>query len=198
MKLILISIENGCFNQPYSTILLSIEIILYIIPRKGVLNNEQEITVITITITTEIIDHGNYYHEKHEKDCRNDHDAAIVLEDGTQVSLNDQESDELIWIRNSCNVSVHTTDTQAAISLQIGLQLAIALVISITIGDSDKGKAIAQEIVQKFDSEQTNYQKIFIDNSKDVDITTTDTDLTVNIQALLQVLVTLVAELDVF
>ncbi|ASF38051.1 spore coat protein [Halobacillus halophilus] len=141
---------------------------------------------------------GNYYHGKNEKDCRSDHDAAIVLEDGTQVSLNDQESDELIWIRNSCNVSVHTTDTQAAISLQAGLQLAIALVISITIGDSDKGKAIAQEIVQKFDSEQTNYQKIFVDNSKDVDITTTDTDLTVNIQALLQVLVTLVAELDVF
>ncbi|MCA1011987.1 spore coat protein [Halobacillus halophilus] len=142
--------------------------------------------------------HGNYYHEKHEKDCRDAHDAAIVLEDGTEISLSDQESDELIWIRNSCNVNVHTTDTQAAISLQIGLQLAIALVISISIGDSDKGKAIAQEIVQKFDSEQTNYQKIFIDNSKDVDITTTDTDLTVNIQALLQVLVTLVAELDVF
>ncbi|MGD6966665.1 spore coat protein [Rossellomorea vietnamensis] len=147
--------------------------------------------------------HGDHEYESHgdsygyQDKCHGKDDDHIVLQDGTQVSLNDQESDELIWIRNSCNVSVQTTDTQAAVSLQVGLQLAIALVVSITVGDSDKGKAVAQELFQKFDAEQTNYQKIYIDNSKDVNVTTTDTDLAVNIQALLQVLVALVVKLDI-
>lgn len=122
---------------------------------------------------------------------------AVVAQDADQVSLLDQESDELIWIVDSCNVVVQTTDTQAAVSLQVGLQLAIALVISITIGDSDRGQTLAQEIFQEFDSEQTNRQQILIENSKDVNITTTDTDLTVNIQAMLQVLLALVVSLDV-
>jgi spore coat protein X len=139
-------------------------------------------------------DYGNSYGYENNYNHKDD---ALLLQDGTQVSLNDQESDELIWIKDSCNVSVQTTDTQAAVSLQIGLQLAIALVVSITIGDSEKGKYIAQELFQKFDAEQTNYQKIYIDNSKDVNVTTTDTDLAVNIQALLQILVALVVKLDV-
>lgn len=122
---------------------------------------------------------------------------AVVAQNSDQVSMLDQESNELIWIVDSCNVVVQTTDTQAAVSLQVGLQLAIALVISITIGDSDRGQTLAQEIFQEFDSEQTNRQKILVVNSKDVNITTTDTDLTVNIQAMLQVLLALVVKLDV-
>ena len=122
---------------------------------------------------------------------------AVVAQDADQVSLLDQESNELIWIVDSCNVVVNTIDTQAAVSLQVGLQLAIALVISITIGDSDRGQTLAQEIFQEFDSAQTNRQKILVVNSKDVNITTTDTDLTVNIQAMLQVLLALVVNLDV-
>lgn len=126
-----------------------------------------------------------------------DNQSDPIVEQGAdQISVIDQESDELIWIVDSCNVVVETTDTQAAVSLQVGLQLAIALVISITIGDSDRGQALAQEIFQEFDSEQTNRQKIYIENSKDVNITTTDTDLTVNIQAMLQVLLALVVSLD--
>jgi spore coat protein X len=77
------------------------------------------------------------------------------------------------------------------------LQLAIALVVSITIGDSDEGQAVAQELFQHLDADQTNKQKILIENSKDVTVTTTDTDLSVNIQALLQVLVALVVRLDI-
>ncbi|WNS79087.1 spore coat protein [Domibacillus sp. DTU_2020_1001157_1_SI_ALB_TIR_016] len=133
------------------------------------------------------------HHDKHEEQ----EEDAEVVQDGVQKSFVDQESDELIWIKDSCNVEVHSTDTQAAVSLQVGLQLAIALVVSITIGDSDEGESVAQELFQQFDAEQTNKQKVLIDNSKDVKITTTDTDLAVNIQALLQVLVALVVKLDV-
>ncbi|MEM1504087.1 spore coat protein [Domibacillus sp. 8LH] len=128
---------------------------------------------------------------------RERNDDVEVVQDGFQKSVMEQESDELVWIKDSCNVEVRTTDTQAAVSLQVGLQLAIALVVSITIGDSDEGQSVAQELFQQFDSEQTNKQKIFVKNSKDVTITTTDTDLAVNIQALLQLLVALVVKLDV-
>ncbi|MCP3762678.1 spore coat protein [Domibacillus sp. A3M-37] len=132
-----------------------------------------------------------------QSENNNEHDDSDVLQEGIQKSVIEQESDELVWIKDSCNIEVQTTDTQAAVSLQVGLQLAIALIISITIGDSDEGQTVAQELFQKFDSEQTNKQKILIENSKDVTVTTTDTDLAVNIQALLQVLVALVIKLDI-
>ena len=45
-------------------------------------------------------------------------------------------------------------------------------------------------------NKQTN-KKFVLRIHKDITITTTDTDLAVNIQALLEVLVTLVAKLDV-
>ena len=134
---------------------------------------------------------GNNYSEN------NYSDNALVEQGYDQVSKMEQESDEIIWIKDSCNVNVRSTDTQGAVSLQVGLQLAIALVISISLGDSDQGRAVAQEIFQSFDDEQSNKQKIYVENSKDVDIHTTDTDLSVNIQALLDVLLTLVVRIDV-
>lgn len=142
------------------------------------------------------------HHEEENSRRRRDrqeeeHVDAEVVQDAVQKSVIDQESDELIWIKDSCNVEVQSTDTQVAVSLQVGLQLAIALVISITIGDSDEAQAVSQELFQHLDSEQLNKQKILIENSKDVTVTTTDTDLSVNIQALLEVLVALVAKLDV-
>jgi len=122
---------------------------------------------------------------------------ALVAQGYDQIFVMEQDSDEVIWIKDSCNVNVSTTDTQGAVSLQVGLQLAIALVISISLGDSEQGRAVAQEIFQKFDDEQSNKQKIYVENSKDVDIHTTDTDLSVNIQALLDVLLALVVRIDI-
>jgi spore coat protein X len=122
---------------------------------------------------------------------------ADVLQDLDQFSQIDQESDEFIFIKNSYNCCVESTDTQAAVSLQVGLQLAIALVLRITLFDSNESGAVSEELFQAFTSQQSNTQKVIIENSKDVKVTTTDTDLSVNIQALLQVLLTLVATLDV-
>ncbi|HWL23608.1 MAG TPA: spore coat protein [Ureibacillus sp.] len=122
---------------------------------------------------------------------------ATLTQGFDQIAGFGQESDECIWIKDSCNVTVSSHDTQAAVSLQVGLQLAIALVLSISIGD-EQGRAVAQEMFQQFDDQQINKQKIYIENTKDCEIVTTDTDLSVNIQALLQVLATLVAKLDIF
>jgi spore coat protein X len=137
------------------------------------------------------------HQDKEMKHYDNDNQDAEVAQNADQFSYTSQDSDELIFVKDSCNIKIHSTDTQAAVSLQIGLQLAIALVIRITIGDSPKGDSVVQDLLQHFDVEQSNKQKIIIENSKDIEVTTTDTDLSVNIQALLQVLLTLVAELDV-
>ena len=145
---------------------------------------------------------NNHHWEQGEEDnnwaSSGNNEDATVFQGGGQFSSVDQESDELIWIKDSCNVTVRSTDTQAAVSLQVGLQLAIALVISIAIGDTVQGQAVSQELFQNFNDEQTNKQKIYVDNSKDVNIVTTDTDLSVNIEAMLQILVALVAKLDIF
>jgi spore coat protein X len=135
--------------------------------------------------------------DKQEHGKSGDNHHADVVQDADQFAGTSQESNELIFIKDSCNICVHTTDTQAAVSLQVGLQLAIALVIRITILDSDKGENVVQDLLQHFDSEQSNKQKIIIENSKDINVITTDTDVAVNIQALLQVLVSLVAKLDI-
>jgi spore coat protein X len=135
------------------------------------------------------------YVEKEESEY-SDADSDVV-QGAYQYSEVDQESNEFIFIKDSCDIKVQTTDTQASVSLQVGLQLAIALVISITVGDSERGRAVTQNLLQQFDAEQSNKQRIIIENSKDVNITTTDTDLAVNIQVLLQVLVALVAKLDI-
>ncbi|MBO1515193.1 spore coat protein [Metabacillus bambusae] len=122
---------------------------------------------------------------------------AIFSQDGDQFSFSEQDSDEIIFIKDSCHIDVHTTDTQASVSLQVGLQLAIALIVSVTVGDTDRSRIVTQDIFQKVLAQQTNQQKLIIDNSKDVSITTTDTDISLNIQALLQVLIALVVRLDV-
>ncbi|WP_240452168.1 spore coat protein [Virgibacillus sp. YIM 98842] len=109
----------------------------------------------------------------------------------------DQESTELIWVKESCNIEVNTTDTQAAVSLQAGLELAIALVINIAIASSEQADGVSQELLQHVNTAQRNKQKIFIYNTKDARVTTTDTDLAINIQALLQVLIALVVMIDI-
>lgn len=122
---------------------------------------------------------------------------ADVDQFGEQFVSNKQQSYEWIIVRDSEDIEVTTTDTQAALSLQLGIQAAIAAVLSVTIGDTDQGKAVAQDMKQFIKTKQRNVQKTIIEGSRNITVTTTDTDLAVNIQALLQILVTLVAKLDI-
>lgn len=139
------------------------------------------------------MEHVPYGYYPENKDSH----KADLTQDANQFAAMEQDSDELIFIKDSCNICVHTTATQASASLQIALQLTIALVIRITLFDTDKGNSIAEDLLQYFDSEQTNKQKIVIENSKDINVKTSDTDIAVNINALLEVLLSLVAKLDI-
>lgn len=127
----------------------------------------------------------------------NGSDNADVQQTGTQVVSNKQQSYEWIIVKDSEGVEIQTTDTQAALSLQLGIQAALAVVISITLGDTDQARAVAQDMKQFIKTKQQNIQKTIVERSRNITVTTTDTDLAVNIQAMLQILVALVAKLDI-
>ena len=114
-----------------------------------------------------------------------------------QIAEIDQSSNELIVIRDSCDIKVVTTDTQVAVSLQAALQVAIAIVVNITIADSNRAEIVTQELLEKAQIRQSNRQKLIIVNSRSVEVTTTDTDVAISLQLLLQILVALVAQLDI-
>ncbi|MEK3990639.1 MULTISPECIES: spore coat protein [Robertmurraya] len=118
-------------------------------------------------------------------------------QEADQTTKSVQASYESIVIKDSCDVEVITTDTQAAINLQVALQAAIQLVISISIASSEQAEVLTQELTQKLINKQVNRQQTYIENSRGVKVTTTDTDLAVNVQVLLQVLLALVARLDI-
>ena len=128
--------------------------------------------------------------------CKDDNDAEVTQE-AAQITSTTQQSFEWIVIKDSEGVEVHTTDTQVAVSLQAAIQAAIAVVISVTVGDSEAGKGVVQDLKQYFKSNQRNTQKTIITGSKCVKVTTTDTQVAVNIQALIQILLAIVARLDI-
>ncbi|MED3398697.1 spore coat protein [Bacillus wiedmannii] len=119
------------------------------------------------------------------------------LEEAIQTDEIDQVSEEYIEIVDSADVQVTTTDTKAALSIQAALQAAIVVVVSISIADSEKADKITQELFQKSSIKQINKQETVIRNSRNVTVTTTDTDIAVNVQILLQILLALLVKLNI-
>lgn len=127
--------------------------------------------------------------------CRDDDNE--IEQEATQKKSEYQLSEELIYIKDSCNVEINSTDVKAALSLQAALQAAIAVVISISIADGDRADKITQDLLQHSKITQITRQKTIVENSRDIDIRTTDAQVAVNIQLLLQLLLALIVELDI-
>ncbi|GAE33486.1 spore coat protein [Halalkalibacter akibai] len=123
--------------------------------------------------------------------------SQVFTQEADQLNKTLQRSEELIMVKDSCDVTVSSTDTKAAVSLQASLQAAIALVISVSVASADQAERITQELLQTTKTKQVTIQKTVIENSKNVDVTTTDTQVGVNIQLLLQILLALLVNLDV-
>lgn len=128
--------------------------------------------------------------------CKNDDDAEVTQE-ADQITSITQQSYEWIVVKDSEDVEVHTTDTQVALSLQAAIQVAIAIVISISVGDNEAGKGVVQDLKQFFKTKQRNTQKTIITGSKCVRVESTDTQVALNLQVLVQILVAIVARLDI-
>lgn len=122
----------------------------------------------------------------------NDQENAAI-----QEAEIDQSSNEIVIIRDSCDVTVEVTDTQIAASLQAALQVAIAVVINITIADNERAEVVTAELLEKSQIKQTSRQKVVVVNSRSIDVTATDTDIAISLQLLLQILFALLVQLDI-
>lgn len=120
-----------------------------------------------------------------------------VWQEADQIAKTEQQSFEKIIVKDSENVKVQSTDTQVAATIQAALQIAIAIVVRISIGDNEQGNAVIQELKQVSSIKQKNAQKTIVENSTNVRVKTTDTDVAVNLQLLLQVLVAILVSLDI-
>lgn len=129
-----------------------------------------------------LFESDNHFEDESKED-------AVIEQEADAFSFVDQESTELIWIKDSCDIEVSTTDTQVAVQLQVVIQVALGVVISILSSNVANSEVIAQDLLAHANIEQTNKQKIIIVNSKDVKITTTDADVAVNIQAVIEALI---------
>lgn len=129
--------------------------------------------------------------------CDDDKQNAIVSDEADQLNQTIQASEEWIIIKDSEEVDVTTTDTQAAVSLQVGIQVAIAVVINIAIADTNQADQVMKDFNQLFKTKQSNRQKTIVEKSKNVEVVTTDTDIAINIQLLIQILVAIVVSLDI-
>lgn len=129
--------------------------------------------------------------------CDDDKQDAIVTDEADQLNQTIQASEEWIIIKDSEEVDVTTTDTQAAVSLQVGIQVAIAVVINIAIADTNQADQVMKDFNQLFKTKQSNRQKTIVEKSKNVEVVTTDTDIAINIQLLIQILVAIVVSLDI-
>ncbi|WP_225229906.1 spore coat protein [Sporosarcina quadrami] len=117
--------------------------------------------------------------------------------DAELISDTNQSSNELIVIRDSSNVTVSTTDTQVAVSLQAALQVAIAIVVHISIADASRAERVTAELLERAQIRQSNRQRVIIVNSRDVEVTTVDTDVAISLQLLLQILLALIVQLEI-
>lgn len=135
---------------------------------------------------------------RHPLSCNSSRRSGDIFNEADLVSDIDQSSHEVIIIRDSCDVDVVTTDTKVAVSLQAALQVAIAVVINLTIADGQRAEKVTQELLEFSQIRQSNRQKLVIVNSRSVDVTTSDTDVAVSLQLMLQILVALLVVLDIF
>ncbi|PLT33904.1 spore coat protein [Bacillus sp. V5-8f] len=124
-------------------------------------------------------------------------DDTEIEQEAVQRSTEYQLSEELIYIKDSCDVNVNSVDIKAALSLQAALQAAIAIVISVSILDGERAERITQELLQSTKITQITRQKTIIENSRQVDVQTTDGQFAASIQALFQLLVALIVEVDI-
>lgn len=122
---------------------------------------------------------------------------AIADQEAVQANITKQRSEEWIIIKDSEDINVTTTDTQAAASLQIGIEAALALVLRISIADSNQVEDILQDFKQVTRTRQSNRQKTIVEKSKHVEIVTVDTDIAINLQLLVQLLLAVIATLDI-
>ncbi|MGQ9006909.1 spore coat protein CotX [Bacillus stercoris] len=125
--------------------------------------------------------------EKEERKCNCDiccnnngffgNDNAFIDQDLAQANLNKQVSDETIIIRDSCDINVSSTDVQAVTSVVTALNAAVVTATLTSIADGVIAELVAQDLLQLTANKQVNRQKLLIECSRGVNVTTVDADI---------------------
>ncbi|MEC1261501.1 spore coat protein [Bacillus swezeyi] len=129
--------------------------------------------------------------------CKCGKDEAFINQELDQLNLNKQLSDETIIIKDSCDIRVSTEDTQVVTSVLTSIQTAIVTVVLAIIDDADLAELVSQDLLQVTANKQANRQKLVIDNSRDVTVTTEDTDVATLVSTAVQTLTVVIATLIV-
>ena len=150
------------------------------------------------------IDNTNNNNRWNALDPNSVHPMSLCFKDNEDVDQQNvqkvkefQFSEEWIFIKDSCDVDVEKTDTKLALSLVASLNAFITAVIEISILSSEDAEEVKQSIFQSTGIKQVNIQKTIIENSRDVKVHTTDTNIALNLQILLQIALALLINLDI-
>ncbi|UTL73857.1 spore coat protein CotX [Bacillus halotolerans] len=136
--------------------------------------------------------------EKEDRKCNCDiccngngfgNDNAFINQDLAQANVNKQVSDETIIIRDSCDINVTSTDVQAVASVVTALNAAVLTVGLTSIADGVIAELVAQDLLQLTANKQVNRQKLLIECSRGVNVTTVDADIAVLISTATNVLI---------
>ncbi len=136
------------------------------------------------------------YPEKMHKKY-NDEFELEVEQESKQISKEFQLMEEIVVVKDSCDVTIYLTDKQFALSLQAALQAAIVAILQIHIGSQKQAIEVSQELFQFSKIKQINKQKIIVSHSKNVYIEDHDQQAAVNIQILVQLLLVIVKKFGI-
>ncbi|WP_338444141.1 spore coat protein CotX [Bacillus spizizenii] len=139
--------------------------------------------------------------EKEDRKCNCDvccngngffgNDNAFIDQNLAQANLNKQVSDETIIIRDSCDINVSSTDVQAITSVLTALNSATLIVALTSIADGVIAELVAQDLLQVAANKQVNRQKLLIECSRGVNVTTVDADIATVVSTAVNLLVAL-------
>ncbi|WP_206919611.1 spore coat protein [Alicyclobacillus suci] len=119
----------------------------------------------------------------------------IVQVDETSV-FTDEENCLIVIVRDSCDVEIVNQDLTAALNLQLTLQLALATILSLTVGENT-ANSIVEDIVSQLSDIQRTRKVIHVENSQSVRVQLSSTEISFNIQVLLQLLLAIIAQVEV-
>ncbi|MCD7035000.1 spore coat protein [Metabacillus sp. GX 13764] len=120
-----------------------------------------------------------------------------VSETAVQAEETIQDAEEYIYIKDSSNITIVTTNVEAALSLQAAIQTAIALAINLSIADSERAEKVTEQLLQSIFTRQIQKRKLIIINSHDVSITSLQTDAALSLQLMIQILLALLVQIGI-
>lgn len=120
-----------------------------------------------------------------------------VVESVLQTEYDEQASYITIVVQDSAEVEILNSDFQAALSLQATLQLALAIILSVVIADEGTYNRVVNDIVTRIQEVQILRRVIKVENSYNVRVQVVATELAFNLQLLLQLMVSILAKLEV-